>query len=64
MLSLIYTEGMIMENKNNKRIQMCIDIDAEQKRLIKIQAALYNITVKKWVKSALLKELKRQLVEG
>ena len=49
--------------EKKKRTMMSFDITPERKRLIKISAATWNITVCQWINSALEKELKRQLVE-
>jgi predicted HicB family RNase H-like nuclease len=49
--------------ERNKRIQIAFDGDTDLKRQIKIQAALWGISMNQWIKSALYKELKRQLLE-
>lgn len=49
--------------EKSKRSQLCFDIDAETKQKIKLNAALRNISVSKWMISAVRSKLRDEPIK-
>ncbi len=47
----------IIENKKNKRVQICFDVDEDLHRFIKSNAALRGISITYWITVMLRREI-------